>query len=100
MTCQGFFHRKTHDLLWVNSTPKSNKCAATSTCDRARSAKILFATQPSTAPPRFVLFTSGPLEASYRRFLERRLREQYGFAGTPIELSVKAREKRGAPKRR
>jgi GTP-binding protein len=56
--------------------------------------KILFATQPGTEPPKFVLFTSGPLEASYRRFLERRLREQYGFEGTPIELSIKAREKR------
>jgi GTPase len=55
--------------------------------------KILFATQPGVEPPRFVLFTSGPLEASYRRFLERRLRERYGFAGTPIDLSVKAREK-------
>ncbi|HEX3900853.1 MAG TPA: ribosome biogenesis GTPase Der [Mycobacteriales bacterium] len=56
--------------------------------------KILFATQPSTEPPKFVLFTSGPLEASYQRFLERRLREQFGFDGTPIELSIKAREKR------
>jgi GTP-binding protein len=55
--------------------------------------KIMFATQPGVEPPRFVLFTSGPLEASYRRFLERRLREQYGFAGTPLDLSVKAREK-------
>jgi GTP-binding protein len=62
--------------------------------------KIMFATQPSTAPPRFVLFTSGPLEASYRRFLERRLREQYSFAGTPIDLAVKAREKRKPAKRR
>jgi GTP-binding protein len=61
--------------------------------------KIMFATQPSTAPPRFLLFTSGPLEASYRRFLERRLREQYGFDGTPIELSIKAREKRKPLKR-
>ncbi|HWA64765.1 MAG TPA: ribosome biogenesis GTPase Der [Mycobacteriales bacterium] len=56
--------------------------------------KILFATQPGIEPPRFVLFTSGPLEASYRRFLERRLRERFGFDGTPIDLSVKAREKR------
>jgi GTPase len=55
--------------------------------------KILFATQPGVEPPRFVLFTSGPLEASYRRFLERRIRERYGFAGTPIDLAVKAREK-------
>jgi GTP-binding protein len=55
--------------------------------------KIMFATQPSVQPPGFVLFTSGPLEASYRRFLERRLRERYGFAGTPIELTVRPREK-------
>jgi GTP-binding protein len=56
--------------------------------------KILFATQPGVAPPRFVLFTSGPLEASYRRFLERRLRERYGFHGSPIDISVRAREKK------
>ena len=57
--------------------------------------KILFATQAGTRPPRFVLFTSGFLEAGYRRFIERRLREDFGFAGTPIEVSVKVREKRG-----
>jgi GTPase len=56
--------------------------------------RILFATQPGVAPPRFVLFTTGPLEPSYRRFLERRLREQFGFRGTPIEVAVKAREKK------
>ena len=56
--------------------------------------KVLFATQAGTRPPRFVLFTSGFLEAGYRRFLERRLREDFGFAGTPIEVSVKVREKR------
>jgi GTP-binding protein len=56
--------------------------------------RVLFATQPGVAPPRFVLFTTGPLEASYRRFMERRLREQYGFRGTPIDLSVKARDRR------
>ncbi len=55
--------------------------------------KILFATQAGTRPPRFVLFTSGFLEAGYRRFLERRLREDFGFAGSPIEVSVKVREK-------
>jgi GTP-binding protein len=56
--------------------------------------KVLFATQPGVCPPRFVLFTSGPLEASYRRFLERRLRERYGFRGSPVEINVRAREKR------
>ncbi|HEY3873026.1 MAG TPA: ribosome biogenesis GTPase Der [Actinocrinis sp.] len=57
--------------------------------------RILFGTQASSMPPRFVLFASGFLEAGYRRFLERRLREEYGFAGTPIEISVRVREKRG-----
>jgi GTP-binding protein len=56
--------------------------------------RILFATQADTRPPRFVLFTTGFLEASYRRFLERRLREEFGFEGTPIEISMKVREKR------
>ena len=56
--------------------------------------RILFGTQASTRPPRFVLFASGFLEAGYRRFLERRLREEFGFEGTPIEVSVRVREKR------
>jgi GTP-binding protein len=55
--------------------------------------KILFATQADVRPPRFVIFTSGFLEAGYRRFLERRLREEFGFAGTPIEISLKVRDK-------
>ena len=57
--------------------------------------RILFATQASTRPPRFVIFASGFLEAGYRRFLERRLREEFGFDGTPIEISVRVRERRG-----
>ena len=56
--------------------------------------RILFGTQPSTRPPRFVIFASGFLEAGYRRFIERRLRETFGFEGSPIEVSVRVREKR------
>ena len=56
--------------------------------------RILFGTQAATRPPRFVLFTTGFFEAGYRRFVERRLREEFGFAGTPLEVSVRAREKR------
>jgi GTP-binding protein len=56
--------------------------------------KILFATQPSVAPPTFVLFTSGKLDAAYERFVERRLREEFGFVGTPIVIQQKPREKR------
>lgn len=57
--------------------------------------RVLFATQASVRPPKFVLFTSGFLEVGYRRFIERRIREEFGFEGTPIELSMKIREKRG-----
>ena len=56
--------------------------------------RILFATQAGTRPPRFVLFASGFLEAGYRRFVERRLREEFGFVGTPLEISMRVREKR------
>ncbi len=58
--------------------------------------RVLFATQAATRPPRFVLFATGFLEAGYRRFIERRLREDFDFAGTPIEVSVRVREKRRA----
>ena len=61
--------------------------------------RVLFATQADIRPPRFVLFTTGFLEAGYRRFIERRLREDFDFTGTPIEISVRVREKRGAAKR-
>jgi GTP-binding protein len=61
--------------------------------------RILFGTQAGTKPPRFVLFASGFIEAGYRRFIERRLREEFGFVGTPISISVRVREKRGAKKK-
>lgn len=56
--------------------------------------RILFATQADTCPPRFVLFTTGFLDPTYRRFIERRLREEFGFTGSPIQLSVRVRERR------
>jgi len=56
--------------------------------------KIMFATQAGIRPPHFVLFTSGFLHAGYRRFIERRLREEFGFQGTPVHLSMRLREKR------
>ena len=72
-------------------------------CDTApgarRQPRILFATQATARPPTFVLFTSGFLEAGYRRFLERRLRETFGFEGSPIRINVRVREKRKAKPR-
>jgi GTPase len=59
-----------------------------------RQPKIMFATQAGIRPPHFVLFTSGFLQAGYRRFIERRLREEFGFHGTPVHVSMRLREKR------
>jgi GTP-binding protein len=56
--------------------------------------RIMFGTQADVRPPKFVLFTTGFLEAGYRRFIERRLREEFGFTGTPIDVSMRVREKR------
>jgi len=56
--------------------------------------RILFGTQAQTGPPTFVLFTSGQVEAGYLRFVERKLREEFGFLGTPVHVEVRAREKR------
>lgn len=56
--------------------------------------RILFATQVQTAPPRIVIFTTGFLDPGYRRFIERRLREEFGFVGSPIQIGVRARERR------
>ncbi len=55
--------------------------------------RILFGTQASTEPPTFVLFTSGQLEASYLRFIERRLREEFGFVGTPVHIQQRPRKR-------
>jgi GTP-binding protein len=56
--------------------------------------RILFGTQAAARPPKFVIFASGFLEASYRRFIIRRLRETYGFDGSPVEIGVRVRERR------
>ena len=65
--------------------------------------KILFATQAGIRPPHFVLFTTGFLQAGYRRFIERRLREEFGFEGSPVHVSMRLRDRRqgsGAGQRR
>ncbi|MCB0916237.1 MAG: ribosome biogenesis GTPase Der [Actinobacteria bacterium] len=56
--------------------------------------RIMFATQAAVRPPTFVLFTTGFLEAGYRRFIERRIREEFAFTGTPIVINLRIREKR------
>ena len=59
-----------------------------------KQSRILFGTQAHTSPPTFALFTSGQLDPGYVRFIKRRLREEFGFVGTPVHIEVRAREKR------
>jgi len=56
--------------------------------------KIYYATQAETAPPTFVFFVNdaGLVHFSYQRYLENRLRQAFGFMGTPLRLIFKARE--------
>ena len=55
--------------------------------------KVYYATQAGIAPPKFVVFSSGWIEASYRRFIERRLREEFKFPGTPVQVAVRVKER-------
>ncbi|MFC3244848.1 ribosome biogenesis GTPase Der [Gordonia humi] len=65
-----------------------------------RQPRVKFATQAATRPPTFVLFTTGFLEAGYRRFLERKLRESFGFEGSPVRVNVRVRDKRELRKKK
>ncbi|RPA20009.1 ribosome biogenesis GTPase Der [Gordonia sp. OPL2] len=65
-----------------------------------RQPRVMFATQAATRPPTFVLFTTGFLEAGYRRFLERRLREEFNFDGSPVRVNVRVRDKREQRRKR
>ncbi|QGU04537.1 ribosome biogenesis GTPase Der [Corynebacterium comes] len=56
--------------------------------------RVMFATQASTRPPVIVLFTTGFLDAGYRRYLERKFRERFGFHGSPVRIAVRVRERR------
>ncbi|SMG29749.1 GTP-binding protein [Corynebacterium pollutisoli] len=56
--------------------------------------RVMFATQASTRPPVIVLFTTGFLDAGYRRYLERKFRERFGFHGSPVRIAVRIRERR------
>ena len=56
--------------------------------------RVLFGTQVQNRPPTFVLFTSGFLDPGYRRFIQRRLRETFGFEGSPVVINMRIRERR------
>jgi GTPase len=54
-------------------------------------ARVLYATQGATDPPTFTLFTSKELPATYMRYLERSIREYFGFGPTPLKLRTRRR---------
>jgi len=64
----------------------------------SRQRKFLYITQAATAPPLFVLMSNraGPLDASFSRFLENRIREAVDFPGTPILFKVRGRKPRNS----
>jgi GTP-binding protein len=61
--------------------------------NRRRQLKVFYATQAETNPPTFVFFTNDAsmVHFSYQRFLENKLRQAFGFAGTPIRMTFKTR---------
>ncbi|PYR45439.1 MAG: ribosome biogenesis GTPase Der, partial [Acidobacteria bacterium] len=83
-------------------TPVLNRFMATVTATNPpvsperRNVRILYAAQTGVAPPSFVLFTNvaSTLHFSYERYLVNKLREQFGFMGTPVRLEVRRRAKR------
>ena len=60
-----------------------------------RNVRVLYAAQTGVAPPTFVLFTNvaTKFHFSYQRFLENRLRDAYGFVGTPLRVTVRKRSR-------
>ncbi|MBB6452194.1 GTP-binding protein [Salirhabdus euzebyi] len=72
------------DSLALNPTPSI----------KGRKLKILYATQVAVKPPTFVVFVNEPelMHFSYKRFLENRLREAFGFEGTPIKIYARQRK--------
>jgi len=75
------------DALAVNPPPSV----------KGKRVKLFYATQPEVKPPTFVFFVNEPdlIHFSYRRYLENRLRESFGFKGTPVIIKLKKRERRG-----
>ena len=64
--------------------------------DKGHALKIYYVTQVETKPPHFVFFVNDPdlLHFSYQRYLENRLREKFGFAGSPVHFTFRPRTKR------
>ena len=81
----GVLNQVIQDAVDINPTPS----------EKGVKLKILYATQVKTKPPTFVFFVNDPkiMHFSYQRFLENKLREAFGFEGTPLHMIIRGREK-------
>jgi len=80
----GVLNQVVEDAVSINPPPSQH----------GQRLKIMFTTQPNVKPPTFVFFVNDPeiMHFSYLRFLENKLRERFGFEGTPLKLVVRGRK--------
>ncbi len=78
---------------WLQETVRKHEPSMAQRGTRKRPIKFFYATQVGTRPPTFVLFCTEPSAVldSYRRFLENRLRDEFGFEGVPVRLRLRKR---------
>jgi len=71
------------DALAMNPTPTV----------KGKRLKVLYTTQVSVKPPTFVVFVNEPelMHFSFKRFIENRIREAFGYTGTPIHIQARKR---------
>lgn len=83
---------------WLQQVVKMHEPAVDRRGGRGRAIRFQYATQTAVRPPTFVFFCSEPrgVQASYRRFLENRLREAFDFRGTPVRIRLRARSRSAA----
>jgi GTPase len=83
---------------WAKRVPTSEvnramERAQNSTPPPRQTGRIRYAAQVGSGPPRFVLFSSGPVPTTYARYLENRLREAFGLKGVPIRFTFRRRRR-------
>jgi GTP-binding protein len=86
----------------LNKFLESATAAHVPTSKARREVRILYGAQTGVKPPSFVLFTNVATELhfSYERYLMNKLRDTFGFEGTPIRLSIRRRAKKIRPEGR
>lgn len=84
-------HRSRIPTSQLNSTLAEAQLATPHPRTAGRAVRVLYGVQPRVSPPTILLFSSGRLEESYKRYLERRLRDRFSLEGTPVDLQVRVK---------